>query len=311
MMTQAADHITSADARPERVIATTPEGRRFSFELALIAVGLALLFLPTYYDLARGAWSDPHESHGPFVLAIAVGVAFTRRRAFMAASGAAPIFGTLAIITGVLLYVVGRSQEFLVLETAAQLPILIGVLVCLKGWPGLRVMWFPVAFMIFTVVWPGWLIDQLTLPLKQGVSALTVGALEGWGYPISSTGVTIMVGPYQLLVADACSGLNTIVSLLSVGVLYLYMVRRPGIMRNVAILLAMPFIAFAANVLRVMGLTLITYHFGERAGDSFLHDFAGLFLFGVALLFVFLIDSAFEQARRMRAWHEPRNGRAA
>jgi len=300
-MTEMTERMTTAEVSLAPVRApSSPRG--ISPEIALICIGLALLFLPTYYELARGPWTDPHEAHGPFILAIAAGVAFARRKAFMEASGSAPIAGTLAIVTGVLWYVIGRSQEFLVLETAAQLPILAGAILCLKGWSGLRVMWFPVAFMIFTVVWPGWLIDRLTGPLKQGATAFTVSTLYGLNYPITSTGVTIMAGPYQLLVADACSGLNTIISLLSVGVLYLYMVRRGGIVRNLTIVLAMPLIAFAANVLRVLGLTLITYHFGDAAGQSFLHDFTGLFLFGVALMMVFLLDGALEKSRQLAGW---------
>lgn len=301
-MIETTEHMTTAEPSLASAHEYAAPARNVSPEFVLICLGLALLFLPTYYDLARGPWTDPHEAHGPFILAIAAGAAFARRKAFMNASGSSPIAGTLAIIIGVLFYAVGRSQEFLVLETAAQIPILAGAILCLKGWNGLRVMWFPVAFMTFVIVWPGWLIDRLTAPLKQGATDFTVSALYGAGYPISSTGVTIMAGPYQLLVADACSGLNTIISLLSVGVLYLYMVRRGGIVRNLTILIAMPFIAFAANVLRVLGLTLITYHFGESAGQSFLHDFTGLFLFGVALVMVFLLDGALEQGRQLAAW---------
>ena len=265
-------------------------------EFALIALGLAVMFLPTYYDLARGPWTNPHEAHGPFVFAIVIGTAVARWKQFLAARGSAPVAGTFAIVVGVLLYIVGRSQEFLVLETSAQVPVLVGVLLCLKGWQGLRILWFPAAFIAFTIVWPNWFIDRLTLPLKQVATNFTVSTLYNWGYPVSSTGVVIMVGAYQLQVADACSGLNTIISLMSVGVLYLYMIARTGFLRNALIIAAMPFIALAANVLRIMGLALITYHFGQAAGDSFIHQFAGLFLFAAALALVFMLDAVVEHA---------------
>lgn len=306
-MTQVADHMTSVETTAERPAARSPDERRTALELVLIGLGLAVLFLPTWFDLARGPWTDPHESHGPFIIAIAAGAAFARRRALLAAAGSAPVTGTLAIIFGLLLYVVGRSQEFLVLETGAQLPILGGVVLCLKGWRGLREFWFPVLFMAFAIVWPGWVIDAVTLPLKQWATNFTVGTLYDLGYPISSTGVTIMAGQYKLLVADACSGLNTLISLMSVGVLYLYMVRSAGWVRNAALLVATPLIAIAANVLRVMALSLIYYYFGSDIGESFLHDFTGLFLFGVALGLIFLIDGIFDQARRAAAWVRSRN----
>ncbi|MFO1186759.1 MAG: exosortase [Alphaproteobacteria bacterium] len=294
--------MTSAETTTGRPAARSPDDRRTTLELVLVGLGLAVLLLPTWFDLARGPWTDPHESHGPFIIAIAAGAAFARRRAFLATSGSSPIIGTLTIIFGLLLYVVGRSQEFLVFETAAQLPILAGVVLCLRGWQGLRVFWFPVLFMLFAIVWPGWLIDRITLPLKQWATDFTVDTLFNAGYPISSTGVTIMAGQYKLLVADACSGLNTLISLMSVGVLYLYMVRNSGWPRDVALLVATPFIAIAANVLRVMALSLIYYHFGSDVGESFLHDFTGLFLFGVALGLIFLLDGVFDRARRLGAW---------
>lgn len=292
------DRVAELAPAPETRVAS----RGVSPEIALVALGLAVLFLPTYYDLARGPWTDPHEAHGPFIVAIAAGAAFARRKAFMAASGSDPVAGILAIIAGVVAYVVGRSQEFLVLETASQLPILAGAILCLRGWPGLKIVWFPVVFMAFAIIWPGWMIDRITAPLKQGATDFTVHTLYQFGYPIAATGVMIMVGKYMLLVADACSGLNTIISLLSVGALYLYMIRRGGLARNILILVAMPFIAFAANVLRVLALALITYHLGNEAGQSFLHEFTGLFLFGVALALVFALDEVIEWSGKAWTW---------
>lgn len=280
----------SSDAPAPRAV-TAGDG---AWDLAIAAIGLLALFVPTYYDLARTTWTDPHEAHGPFIIAIAVAAGVARWRAFLAARGSAPIVGGVTLLFGLLLYVLGRSQEFLALETGSQLPIIAGVILLLKGWQGLRVYWFAVAFLFFSIVWPGWLIDKLTIPLKQAATDLTVNTLTSFGYPIESTGVIIQIGRYQLLVADACSGLNTMISLLSVGILFLYMIRRTNFFWNAAIIIAMPFIAFFANVLRVMALTLITYHFGDRAGQSFLHDFTGIFLFAVALGCVFLLDVAIE-----------------
>lgn len=281
-----------------------------AWDLAIAAIGLLALFLPTYYELARTTWTDPREAHGPFIIAIAVAAGVARWRAFLAARGSAPIAGGLTLFFGLLLYILGRSQEFLVLETASQLPVIAGVILLLKGWQGLRVYWFAVVFLFFSIVWPTWLIDKLTVPLKQSATDWTVSTLGWMGYPIASTGVIIQIGRYQLLVADACSGLNTMVSLLSVGILFLYMIRRTNPLWNAAIIFAMPFIAFFANVLRVMVLTLVTYHFGDRAGQSFLHEFTGIFLFAVALGCVFLLDVAIEKGIELFNRARPKEGRA-
>jgi EpsI family protein len=111
------------------------------------------------------------------------------------------------------------------------------------------------------------------------------------GYPIARTGVTLTVGPYQLMVADACSGLNSMYSLSSVGLLYLYFMQRQNLLR-VAILAAsiLP-IAYAANVVRVLVLSLLTYHFGESAGQGIVHDFASPLMFTVAVLLMVALDA--------------------
>ena len=111
------------------------------------------------------------------------------------------------------------------------------------------------------------------------------------GYPIARSGIVLNVGQYQLLVADACSGLNSMFSLSALGLVYLYLMRYRSFV-HVGLLVAciLP-IAFAANIVRVMILVLVTYHFGDEAGQGFIHGFAGMILFLVALLMLFGFDS--------------------
>ena len=112
------------------------------------------------------------------------------------------------------------------------------------------------------------------------------------GYPITRSGVTLTIGQYQLLVADACSGLHSMFSLSAMGLLYFYLIRHRSIARNLILIAAIPMMAFAANIVRVMALVLITYHFGKRcAAQGFIHSFAGILLFIVALLGLMALDS--------------------
>jgi exosortase/archaeosortase family protein len=100
------------------------------------------------------------------------------------------------------------------------------------------------------------------------------------------------VGPYQLLVADACAGLNTLLTLEALGLLYLNLVRHESAARNITLAILIVPISFAANVIRVITLTLITYHFGDEAGQGFLHGFAGMVLFMAALMLIIAADTA-------------------
>jgi len=145
-------------------------------------------------------------------------------------------------------------------------------------------------FMLFMIPLPGVFVDAVTMPMKMAVSYVAEQVLYAGGYPIARTGVILQIGPYQLLVADACAGLHTLFTLEALGLLYLNLVRHESVARNVVLALLIIPISFTANVIRVMVLTLITYHFGDEAGQGFLHGFAGMVLFLSALLLIILVD---------------------
>ena len=138
---------------------------------------------------------------------------------------------------------------------------------------------------------PGSLVDMLTMPMKTAVSWVVDKVLYAVGYPISRTGVILQIGQYQLLVADACAGLHTLFTLEALGLLYLNIVRHNSLFRNVALAILIVPISFISNVIRVMVLTLITYHLGDAAGQGFLHGFAGMVLFVSALLLIIGTES--------------------
>jgi exosortase/archaeosortase family protein len=116
--------------------------------------------------------------------------------------------------------------------------------------------------------------------------------------------VVLTVGQYQLLVADACAGLNSMFTLEALGLLYMNLMRYTSAARNLTLALLLVPVAFAANIVRVMILVLVTYHFGDAAGQGFVHDFAGIVLFVVSLVFMLLLDRVlglfFAGARQVR-----------
>ncbi len=259
--------------------------------LGLVFAGLALLYLPTYWSLANSIWQSSDQSQGPLMLAASLWLLYERREA-IAAAPARPRtgLGGAVLALGLLLYVVGRSQSIWIFEVGSQLVVFSGVLLLFKGWPGLRLAVFPIAFLVFMVPLPGPLVSAVTGPLKAGVSYVASELLYAAGYPISRTGVILNVGPYLILVADACAGLTSMFSLEAVGILYLGIVRHPSRLHNIALSTLLVPIAFCANVVRVIVLVLITYHLGDAAGRGFLHGFAGMLLFCVALMLIVPVD---------------------
>jgi len=259
----------------------------------ICVLGLLALYVPTIVDLVRNVWSTEEQSQGPIVLAICVWLIWRawNRIDDAATSSPRPVLGWLLVAVAVLLYVFGRSQRILSAQTLSVIFLLPGLVLLLRGPRQLRAAAFALFFLIFLIPLPATLVDAITQPLKLAVSSVATTILFAVGYPIARTGVILQIGQYQLLVADACAGLHTLFSLEAMGLLYLNVVRHTSLLRNIALAILIVPISFMANVIRVMVLALITYHFGDEAGQGFLHGFAGMVLFMTALIFIIATDS--------------------
>jgi exosortase B len=267
-----------------------------------IVAGLAALYLPTFFDLFRGIWSSDEQAHGPIVLAISCWLVYRKwPDMLVAAEGkAASPWGWAVLAFGLLCYVLGRSQDFVLLEVGSLVWLLVACILLTYGAAALKAQWFPLFFMLFMIPLPGVVVDALTMPMKMAVSYVAEQVLYGIGYPIARTGVILQVGQYKLLVADACAGLHTLFTLEALGLLYLNLVRHDSLLRNVSLAILIVPISFIANVIRVIVLTLVTYHFGDAAGQGFLHGFAGMVLFLSALLLIISVDSVLQLVVRAR-----------
>ncbi|MCW5640844.1 MAG: exosortase B [Rhodoferax sp.] len=270
-----------------------------------IIAGLLVLYVPSLVDLFNGIWSQDEQMHGPIVLAISIWLIYRNWPAMMQASAGEPTHwsGWPIFVTGLLLYAIGRSQDILIFEIGSVIWLLIGTILLTRGAKALKAQWFAMFFMLFMVPLPGIVVDAVTLPMKMAVSYVAEVVLFWVGYPIGRNGVILQIGQYMLLVADACAGLHTLLTLEALGLLYLNLVRRDSAFRNITLAILIIPISFTANVIRVMALSLITYHFGDAAGQGFLHGFAGMVLFLSALLLIIGFDTLLQGVERIRGRH--------
>src|SRR6266702_3242693 len=262
---------------------------------APVLAGILLLYLPTYIDLGRVFWKLREGTAAP-VMVILAGWLLLRERSVLARFGAndGKVIGIVLFGLGTAMYIVGRSQTFYQFEVGSQIPLLLGITGILLGRAGLRRLAVPIFFLVFLVPVPGTILDQLLLPLKEWVSDLVDESLHLAGYPIARIGVVLSIGPYNLLVADACAGLHSMAALLGIGLFYTYLATDCRPWAKVTLMLSALPIAMMANVLRVAGLTLVTYHFGEATGVKF-HDIA-------AYLEVLLAFTSFFAVERLLLW---------
>ena len=270
--------------------------------LLLLIAGWLVMFVPAYSELADTIWAGDEQGHGPIILGVSLWLLWAKRGA-LAELTPQPQVASAAVLMALAIaaYALGRSQVIWTLEIGAQIVVLVALLLAFVGGAALRVAWFPLAFLVFMIPWPGDWVVALTSPLKAAVSSVAASLLHLLAYPVGQSGVTLTVGPYQLLVADACAGLNSMFTLEALGLLYMNLMRHTSVPRNVALAVLIVPIAFIANIVRVMILVLVTFHFGDEAGQGFVHDFAGLVLFVVALLLIFAVDAVLGVAMRQRS----------
>jgi exosortase B len=267
-----------------------------------VLLGLAVLFVPTFYDLFTGAWVGEEQGHGPIIFGLALWLIYRKWPDMLAATTPprSHWIGWPILAVGLMAYILGRSQKILMLEILSIILVMAAVLLVKRGGRAMGVLWFPFFFMIFMVPLPSEFVAAVTMPMKMAVSWATEHILFALGYPISRSGVILQIGQYQLLVADACAGLQTLLTLEALGLFYLNLMRHPSAFRNIGLAIFIIPISFSANVIRVIVLTLITYYYGDAAGQGFLHGFAGMVLFVTALVLILSIDSALQWTIRRR-----------
>ncbi|MBB4842302.1 exosortase B [Paucibacter oligotrophus] len=257
----------------------------------LVALAFLVLYLPSYWALSHSVWVSDEQGHGPIILAVSFWLLYRQRHEIAAAATKPlPWLAYPFLCIALLFYAFGRSQDILLFEVGSQIFVLISIMLLFGGRGALRKAWFPLFFLLFMVPLPDVLVSSVTSPLKMAVSSVASSLMYWLGYPIGRSGVMLTVGQYQLLVADACAGLNSMFTLEALGLLYMNLMNYTSAGRNVTLALLLVPISFCANIVRVMILVMVTYHFGDEAGQGFVHGFAGMVLFMVALMLMLFVD---------------------
>jgi exosortase len=255
-------------------------------------LGLLLVGGPTIVSLGEQSWSTELGAHGLIVFATGLWLVSLGMKRIPASAKPGALAITLPLLCLLLaVYVFGRAFDFISLEAGGLY--LIGILAVwhLVGLAGLRELAFPLFYLGFLVPPPGWLIDEATAPLQNFVSMVATNTLSMLGYPVARSGVTIFIAQYQMLVEQACSGMNSLLGLTAIMLFYIYMLHRSSWRYAVVLVLFILPIAVVTNIIRVMGLVLIAYYLGEEAAQGFLHMTAGIVLFAVALALALGLDS--------------------
>lgn len=272
-----------------------------SVSLWVALLGIAAMLAPTIVTMAREHWTTEEGVHGPIILATGLWLIW-RERAVIAAK-ARPLTSWLwfqpLVLCGAL-WVFARIFGVQSVETGSLYLFLLLTGLGYWGPAVMKKLWFPAVYLAFLIIPPGSLIVDLTQPLKIWISMTATEFLHFFGYPVAHTGAIIQVGQYQLLVATACAGLMSIISLTAIGLLYVHLNWNSNLRRAAILMLAILPIAVFANLVRVVLLILLTYYSGSSVAQGFMHEAAGLITFAVSLGGMFAADSLLSLVMRDR-----------
>ena len=281
------------DARTHSATLTSMRSWVDSWPLFL---GFAFLAIPTIASLARQQWATEAGAHAPLLIVTAAWLAWRRMHGYCGSLIPGRGIVTAALILPALfIYTFGRAYDFISLEVGGLYVAGIAMLYSQAGSAVVKHLWFPLFYLMFAFPIPGWLLAVVTAPLKELASSVTTQGLQAFGLPIVREGVTIYVAQYQLLVEDACAGMNAIMGLTSIGLFYAYLQRGSSWRYSLLLVAFILPIAVLANIIRITILVLLTYYAGNEAAQGFLHGAAGLVMFASALFLVFAVDTVLSQ----------------
>lgn len=265
-----------------------------------------LAALPAALAVGRDVWTTEQGAHGPIILVTGLWLLWRETpgdAAPLAGRGAAMAIAAMvpAGLVAIFAAIIGKVW----LQAAGTYALLLLVYALCAGPVALRRAWFALVYLGFLVPPPPPLIVPATRALKLAIADGAAQMLALAGYNATSLGAYLYIDSYELVVAAACAGLNSLTSLLAVGLLYAFLRHRADpLPLGILAVCALP-VAIAANFLRVVLLLLVTHYAGSGAAQGLLHDAAGLTTFALALGVMMLIDLLIGAL-----WH-PRGGRAA
>ncbi|HUL30586.1 MAG TPA: exosortase A [Thermodesulfobacteriota bacterium] len=269
---------------------------RASFKVGIVVAALVLL----YFRVLQGLISDwihlPDFSHGFLIPMVSFYFLYERRKPLSVLSPSGTWAGLPLLVFGVVLLLLGNlATEYFTMRFSI-LVVLGGVLLTLLGKEFLKALLFPLAFLIFMIPIPSVLLDRVTFPMQLFASKVAGGFLYFIDIPALREGNIILLANTSLEVAEACSGIRSLISLLALSVVFAYLSQKTVLKRVLLVLSTFP-IAILSNAARVTGTGILAHHYGDRVAQGFFHGFSGWILFVVAFVCLFVFGAVLSKIK--------------
>ncbi len=256
------------------------------WQLAVLALLSVWLYWSTLGRLVAQWWHDPNFSHGFFVPLFSGFILWQDRQRLSRITANPSWTGFLIMVFGLGLLILGQIGAELFLARFSLVVLLAGAIVFFLGWDYFRAVLFPWAFLILMIPIPAIVFNQITFPLQIQASKVAAATLPIFGVPILREGNVIHLPAISLEVAEACSGIRSLMSLTTLAIIYGYLLERRIWVRWILALASVP-IAIVANSVRIIGTGLLVQYWDPDKAEGYFHASWGWIIFVLSLLLLY------------------------
>ncbi len=257
----------------------------------LVSAGIGLLYHDVIAKLVAAWWTDDNYSHGFFIVPLALYFAWQKRDELVRTPVRGSIAGLIVVVGSILVLLAGVLGSELFLTRISLLGAVAGSVLFMLGWAYVRQLAFPLAFLLLMVPLPAIIFNQIAFPLQLLASRAGETVLTTANIPVLREGNVLILATTSLEVAEACSGIRSLVSLLTLGIVFGYFADTRAWVRTVVALSTIP-VAIVSNGIRVAGTGIAAHKIGPAAAEGFFHEFSGWVVFIVAFVLMLGIQRA-------------------
>ncbi len=288
--------ISASHARPLHAHAEDSTQKWGWWRVAVLISLTAWLYSPVLIRLGAQWLNDPNFSHGFFVPAFSLYLLWGERHQVSKLEAQPSLWGLPLILCGLVILFLGVFGAELFLSRVSLLFVIAGLVIFFQGWQIFRAVLFPWAFLLLMIPLPALVLNQITSPLQILASKVAAAILPLAGVPVLREGNVINLPAMPLEVAEACSGIRSLFSLVTLAIIYGYLMET-RIWVRVALAFASIPIAIAANSSRIVGTGLLVQYWDPDKAQGFFHEFSGWLVFVVSLVMLYLVHQMFLPGR--------------
>ncbi len=269
------------------------------FLISLLIAGFIIAFFPVLKKLVLNWSTSDDYSHGFLIIPLSLYIIWSKKEILKKVTINPSIPGLFLILFSLVAYIAAYYAEISTIASFSLVSLIIGMVIYFFGFPMLKELVFPIAFLLFMIPVPAQIYASLTLPLQLFVSTISSFVSNTIGVPVFRDGNIIQIPDHTLQVVSACSGLRSIVSLLALSAVFGFFTLKSNLLRTILLLSGIP-ISIFVNIIRILLMIMAFHYFNFDLAKESMHTLFGITIYLLALFAVFVVQKG------ISIWDQPR-----